>query len=137
MSLAYCRGAANRVARSLQRSVIYSSPSSRNASRQKSNHYIVAPSSRAFSASVSYADESTDHSYEQRRLPVTQFTEDEEMVRDAARHWANEELRPLVRDMDNEGKTRPEIIQGLFDHGFMGMVSKFYVYCNIFVQKIR
>ena len=137
MSLAYGRGAAHRVARSLQRSVIYSSPSLRNASRQNSNHYIVAPSSRALSASISYADESLEQNYEQRRLPLTQFTEDEEMVRDAARHWANEELRPLVRDMDNEGKTRPEIIQGLFDHGFMGMVSKFYVYCNIFVQKIR
>ena len=136
MSLAYCRGAANRVARSLQRSVIYSS-SLRNASRQKSNHHIVTPSSRAFSASVSYADEPMEQNYEQRRLPLTQFTEDEEMVRDAARHWANEELRPLVRDMDNEGKTRPEIIQGLFDHGFMGMVSKFHVYCNICVLKIR
>ena len=61
----------------------------------------------------------------EQRMPLTLFTEDEEMVREAARHWANEELRPLVRDMDNEGKTRPEIIQGLFDHGFMGMVSVF------------
>ena len=122
MSLAYFRAAANRVARSLQRSsVISSSPSSLcNASRHN-NQYTANPSNRTFSA---YPDESMDHSYEQRRLPVTQFTEDEQMVRDAARHWANEELRPFVRDMDNEGKTRPEIIQGLFDHGFMGMVSK-------------
>jgi len=70
------------------------------------------------------------NSYEQRRLPVTQFTEDEEMVRDAARHWANEELRPLVRDMDNECKTRPDVIQGLFDHGFMGMVSSAVYFKN-------
>jgi len=75
-----------------------------------------------------------EHSYEQRRLPVTQFTEDEEMVRDAARHWANEVLRPLVRDMDNEGKTRPDVIQGLFDHGFMGMVSS-AVYFNKIVHR--
>lgn len=54
-------------------------------------------------------------------MPVTTFTEDEEMVRDAARIWANQELRPLVREMDNECKTRPEVVQGLFDHGFMGM----------------
>jgi len=54
-------------------------------------------------------------------MPVTTFTEDEEMVRDAARMWANQELKPLVREMDNECKTRPEVIQGLFDHGFMGM----------------
>eukprot|EP00986_Skeletonema_menzelii_P018223 scaffold26586_cov143-Skeletonema_menzelii.AAC.1 len=121
MSLPYFRAAANRVARSLQRSVISSSPSSLcNASRQNI-HCTVTPSSRTFSESISYPDESMDHSYEQRRLPVTQFTVDEEMVRDAARHWANEELRPLVREMDDEAKTRPEIVQGLFDHGFMGM----------------
>ena len=65
---------------------------------------------------------------------MTQFTEDEEMVRDAARHWANEVLRPLVRDMDNDGKTRPDVIQGLFDHGFMGMVSS-DVYFNKIVYK--
>lgn len=84
-------------------------------------HHTLSPTSRNFSASVAYPD-SMGHANE-KRLPVTQFTEDEEMVRDAARHWANEELRPLVRDMDNEEKTRPEVIRGLFDHGFMGMVS--------------
>jgi hypothetical protein len=56
------------------------------------------------------------------RKPVTQFTEDEQMARDAARIWANEELKPLVRDMDNECKTHPEVILRLFDNGFMGMV---------------
>ena len=55
--------------------------------------------------------------------PITRFTEDEEMTRDAARHWAQEELKPLVRDMDNEAKLRSEIVQSLFDCGFMGMVS--------------
>jgi len=58
-------------------------------------------------------------------MPVTKFTEDEEMVRDAARMWANQEVKPFVREMDNECKTCPEVIQGLFDHGFMGMVSGF------------
>ena len=46
------------------------------------------------------------------------------MVRDAARTWANEELKPIVRDMDDECKTRPEVIQSLFEHGFMGMVRR-------------
>ncbi len=124
MSLAYCRAAAHRVARSLQRSGISSSTSSPFCKVARHNSQFTAISgSRTFSASVTYPDESMEHSYEQRRLPVTQFTEDEEMIRDAARHWANEELRPLVRDMDNEGRTRPEVIQGLFDHGLMGMVS--------------
>jgi alkylation response protein AidB-like acyl-CoA dehydrogenase len=64
-------------------------------------------------------------------LPVTQFTEDEQMVRDAARIWANEELKPIVRDMDDECKTRPEVIQSLFEHGFMGMVR--CMSCNYIV----
>jgi Acyl-CoA dehydrogenase, N-terminal domain len=55
--------------------------------------------------------------------PITRFTEDEEMTRDAARHWAQEELKPIVRDMDNEAKLRADIVQSLFDCGFMGMVS--------------
>jgi hypothetical protein len=61
------------------------------------------------------------------RMPVTQFTEDEQMARDAARVWANEELKPIVRDMDNECKTRPEVIQSLFDNGFLGMVRLQYL----------
>ncbi|KAL7508985.1 hypothetical protein ACHAXN_006758 [Cyclotella atomus] len=43
------------------------------------------------------------------------------MVRDAARLWANDVLKPVVREMDNDSKTNPEIIQGLFENGFMGM----------------
>jgi alkylation response protein AidB-like acyl-CoA dehydrogenase len=53
--------------------------------------------------------------------PVTSFTEDEEMIRDAVRAWAREELLPVVRDMDNEAKLRPEIVESLFAQGFMGM----------------
>lgn len=54
-------------------------------------------------------------------LPITQFNEDEQMTRNAARQWAREVLKPIVRDMDNEEKLRPDIIQSLFDNGFMGM----------------
>lgn len=123
LGLANFRTAAHRAAKSLQRSGITSYTSSPFCKVARHDiHYTVMPGSRSFSASVTYPDESMEPSYE-RRLPVTQFTEDEEMIRDAARHWANEELRPLVRDMDDEGKTRPEVVQGLFDHGFMGMVS--------------
>jgi short/branched chain acyl-CoA dehydrogenase len=57
----------------------------------------------------------------QRHAPITTFTEDEEMTRDAVRAWAREELQPVVRDMDNEAKLRPERLQSLFDQGFMGM----------------
>ena len=59
----------------------------------------------------------------QGHAPITRFTEDEEMTRDAARHWAQEELKPIVRDMDNETKLRADIVKSLFECGFMGMVS--------------
>ena len=97
---------------------------------------VPATTPRSFSASALH-----DHCDElepiHRILPVTTFTEDEEMVRDAARMWANQELKPLVRDMDNECKTRPEVIRGLFDHGFMGMVRFAWLQLYImFVIKI-
>ncbi|KAL7484066.1 hypothetical protein ACHAW6_009712 [Cyclotella cf. meneghiniana] len=74
---------------------------------------------RAFFASMP-CDSSVQNNSEQR-MPVTRFTEDEEMVRDAARQWANDILKPVVREMDDECQTKPEIIQGLFESGFMGM----------------
>ena len=57
------------------------------------------------------------------RHPVTTFTEDEEMIQDTVRQWAQQELKPIVRDMDDEGSLRPKVLQDLFDCGFMGMVS--------------
>jgi short/branched chain acyl-CoA dehydrogenase len=57
----------------------------------------------------------------EHRMPVTTFTEDEEMVRAAARQWANDVLKPLVREMDDECKTNLDIVDGLFGNGFMGM----------------
>lgn len=53
--------------------------------------------------------------------PVTSFTEDEEIIRGSVRSWAQNTLKPLVRDMDNEGQLRPEILSDLFQQGFMGM----------------
>lgn len=140
MSVVYCRSAARRAATTSlcqrQSAKILSSSnatSSFGASGRKwayvtsnlQNTALYPQSQRTFSASVAYPESIMENGVHEQRMPLTLFTEDEEMVREAARHWANEELRPLVRDMDNEGKTRTEIIQGLFDHGFMGMVSVF------------
>ena len=54
--------------------------------------------------------------------PVTSFTEDEDMTREAARQWAQQELKPVVREMDDASMLRPEILDSLFECGFMGMV---------------
>ena len=55
--------------------------------------------------------------------PITCFTEDESMTRDVVRSWANTELKPLVRQMDDDECIDSEILQQLFDNGFMAMVS--------------
>ena len=55
------------------------------------------------------------------RNPVTLFTEDEEMIRDSVRNWANTELLPKVRNMDDASKLDPTIVQDLFQQGYMGM----------------
>ena len=96
-------------------------------SRSLTSTTKMSSTTRLLSASILHDDDNHDHEewthHQHNRMPVTKFTEDEEMVRDAARTWANQELKPIVRDMDDECKTRPEVIRGLFDHGFMGMVS--------------
>ena len=95
-------------------------------SRSLTSTTKISSTTRLLSASILH-DDNHDHEewtqQQHNRMPVTKFTEDEEMVRDAARTWANQELKPIVRDMDDECKTRPEVIRGLFDHGFMRMVS--------------
>ena len=70
----------------------------------------------------------SDSMYLGHQSPVTCFTEDESMVRDAVRSWANAELKPLVRQMDDEECLNPEILQQLFDIGFMAMVRLFEIY---------
>lgn len=59
--------------------------------------------------------------FSDHRLPVTCYTDDETHVRNATRKWCQTELLPVVRDMDNASEMKPEILQGLFDQGYMGM----------------
>eukprot|EP00980_Cylindrotheca_fusiformis_P000357 scaffold91_cov127-Cylindrotheca_fusiformis.AAC.17 len=73
--------------------------------------------SRKFSVSEEGSIDADMHN----RSPVTVFTDDEQMIREAVRAWAREELRPVVRDMDNEANLRPEILRSLFEQGLMGM----------------
>ncbi|KAG7372462.1 acyl-CoA dehydrogenase [Nitzschia inconspicua] len=55
------------------------------------------------------------------RQPITTFTEDETMTRDAVRQWAREMLRPQVRAMDTASKLDPAILNDLFAQGYMGL----------------
>jgi alkylation response protein AidB-like acyl-CoA dehydrogenase len=53
--------------------------------------------------------------------PLTHLSEDETMVREAAADFAQEMIAPHVHEMDQQAKLRPEIIQGCFDQGLMGI----------------
>lgn len=53
--------------------------------------------------------------------PVTVFTEDERLIRDAVRAWAHRALRPAVRRMDDAARLDPAVLRDLFDQGYMGL----------------
>ncbi|PKI85654.1 hypothetical protein MVES1_000295 [Malassezia vespertilionis] len=52
---------------------------------------------------------------------LRKFTEEEVMLRDAVRRFAENEVKPRVEKMDEEEKMDPKIIQGLFEQGLMAV----------------
>jgi butyryl-CoA dehydrogenase/short/branched chain acyl-CoA dehydrogenase len=53
--------------------------------------------------------------------PLTSFTEDEIMFRDNIRRFADEKVRPLVREMDEKGVFDQDLIGQFFQLGLMGI----------------
>jgi len=53
--------------------------------------------------------------------PLVALTEDEVLFRDNVRQFANESIRPHVREMDEKGVFDPGIIQQFFQLGLMGI----------------
>jgi alkylation response protein AidB-like acyl-CoA dehydrogenase len=58
---------------------------------------------------------------ESSKGPVTTFTQDECMTRDAVREWARGSLLPKVRSMDDEAALDQSIRDDLFAQGLMGL----------------
>jgi alkylation response protein AidB-like acyl-CoA dehydrogenase len=54
-------------------------------------------------------------------LPLTSFTEDEIMFRDNIHQFADEKLRPLVREMDEKGVFDKDLLHQFFQLGLMGI----------------
>lgn len=52
---------------------------------------------------------------------LAKFTEEEEMLREAVQRFAHDVVAPRVEAMDEAEKMDPEIIQGLFEQGLMGV----------------
>lgn len=57
----------------------------------------------------------------ERIAPLTQLTEDEQMLQNAAAEFADTIIKPKVHAMDESAKMDPELIKMLFDMGFMGI----------------
>jgi butyryl-CoA dehydrogenase/short/branched chain acyl-CoA dehydrogenase len=57
----------------------------------------------------------------QRSLPLTDLSEDEQMFRDQVRQFAESEVRPLVRRMDEEAQIPRALIDKCFELGIMGI----------------
>ena len=53
--------------------------------------------------------------------PLTQLSQDETLFRDSVFEFADREIRPLVREMDEHAKIPPQLIASLFDLGVMGV----------------
>jgi alkylation response protein AidB-like acyl-CoA dehydrogenase len=53
--------------------------------------------------------------------PLTIFSEDEALLRDSVREFADARVRPLVREMDEHAKIPRELIERLFELGVMGI----------------
>ena len=63
----------------------------------------------------------TTHKTEVMNRALTNLSEDERLFRDSVYEFADREIRPLVREMDEHAKIRPELIDKLFDLGVMGI----------------
>ena len=53
--------------------------------------------------------------------PLTQLSQDETLFRDSVYEFADREIRPLVREMDEHAKIPPQLIASLFGLGVMGI----------------
>ncbi len=53
--------------------------------------------------------------------PLTLLAEDEQILRDSVREFAEARVRPLVREMDEHAKIPKELVKALFDLGVMGI----------------
>src|SRR3977135_3461618 len=54
-------------------------------------------------------------------MPLTTLSEDETLFRDNIRQFADEKIRPLVKEMDEKGVFEKDLIEEFFQLGLMGI----------------
>ncbi|KYO43864.1 short/branched chain specific acyl-CoA dehydrogenase, mitochondrial [Alligator mississippiensis] len=55
------------------------------------------------------------------RAPLQTLTEEEQMLKETVKKFAQERIAPFVKKMDADGKTEESVLQGLFELGLMGI----------------
>jgi butyryl-CoA dehydrogenase/short/branched chain acyl-CoA dehydrogenase len=63
----------------------------------------------------------TSHAVDAPPRPLTALTDDEKLFQSTVRKFAREELRPYVREMDEAGVFRKDLIRQFFEMGLMGI----------------
>jgi butyryl-CoA dehydrogenase/short/branched chain acyl-CoA dehydrogenase len=63
----------------------------------------------------------TSHAIDAPPRPLTALTDDEKLFQSTVRKFAREELRPYVREMDEAGVFRKDLIRQFFEMGLMGI----------------
>lgn len=63
----------------------------------------------------------TPHATDAPMLPLTQLSEDEQLLRQSVRDFALAEVRPLVREMDEHAKMSAALVEKMFGLGIMGV----------------
>lgn len=58
---------------------------------------------------------------DQVHLPLTRLSEDERLFQDSVYEFADREIRPLVREMDEHAKLSSALVPQLFEMGLMGI----------------
>jgi len=53
--------------------------------------------------------------------PLTDFSDEEKLFQESVADFANDQIRPFVKDMDEQAAFRSEILQQFFDLGLMGI----------------
>lgn len=56
-----------------------------------------------------------------KHLPLTILSDEESMFRDMVRSFAEENIRPLSKKMDEEAHFEPELVKKFFEQAFMGI----------------
>ncbi|MFY9979746.1 MAG: acyl-CoA dehydrogenase family protein, partial [Candidatus Sulfotelmatobacter sp.] len=54
-------------------------------------------------------------------MPLTKLSEDEILFRDNIRQFADDKIRPLVKEMDEKGIFEKDLIREFFQLGLMGI----------------